>query len=318
MRLSRHVIASGALVDQVAAGLAGFELFRHHAFRFSSYDPVVFGHAVRFRSHFQLGAPVINDLHNGFGRRFSAPGDHWSPILASLTLAYWMNYRACDTPGRRLLQLAGHLVTHPLGSLRPLVSPRLKIDGLPCPAGACCLLPTLSAITLAVIPWLGRPLVGAFPVSAGSAQFRGTIGLGAAGVMLALAVLLMPKFGFSAAFRGWVYFRNAQVQAAAAADAAVPPGAEVDAEDKLEPQLPAGDTVPLGDGDGDTPLAAAFRVVANVSQRQDTFNNIGEQRQRVLLLRRGGYRIIFERDGYLVLHRGGLLAGHGSYKEAAR
>jgi hypothetical protein len=61
----------------------------------------------------------------------------------------------------------------------------------------------------------------------------------------------------------------------------------------------------LWDGDGATPPLAASWVLANVSQPTSTFNNIGEQRERVMFLRRNGYKIVFQRDGYLVLHRGG-------------
>ncbi len=149
----------------------------------------------------------------------------------------------------------------------------------------------------------------------GQAESRlsSNIAFGAAEVVLVLAVLLVPKFGFSAAFQPTFYHRNAQIQAAAAAVALVPAGVLVEATDQVGPQLSARDTVWLWDGDGHTPPLAASWVIANVSQRQDSFNTIGEQRQRVTLLRRSGYKIVFERDGYMVLHRGGLPAGHEKF-----
>jgi hypothetical protein len=46
-------------------------------------------------------------------------------------------------------------------------------------------------------------------------------------------------------------------------------------------------------------------VVADVAKREFTFASRGQQIRRVALLRRSGYRVVFSRDGYLVLHRSG-------------
>ena len=106
------------------------------------------------------------------------------------------------------------------------------------------------------------------------------------------------------------------MKAAAAADAVVPSGVTVEAVNDLGPQLSGRDTVLLWDGDGGTPPMAAPWVVANIRQRQFTFRSVGEQRQRVAFLEHNGYRVVFRRDGYLVLHRAGSRVGAAS-KETA-
>jgi hypothetical protein len=128
--------------------------------------------------------------------------------------------------------------------------------------------------------------------------------------MCAVAVFLVPHFAFGAAFHPSFYRRDAQMRAAAAAVAVVPSGVTVQAANFLGPQLSARDTVLLWDGDGSTlPLGAPW-VVANVRQVQFTFRGgLREQRQRVAFLEQNGYRVVFRRDGYLVLHRVGSRGG---------
>jgi hypothetical protein len=45
---------------------------------------------------------------------------------------------------------------------------------------------------------------------------------------------------------------------------------------------------------------------------------VRDQAARVRLLERDGYRIVFERDGYVVLHQGPGSAGHRKIKAAVR
>ena len=68
------------------------------------------------------------------------------------------------------------------------------------------------------------------------------------------------------------------------------------------PQPSARDTVLLWDSDDSSPLRPPW-VVADVAKREFTFASRGQQIRRVALLKRGGYQIVFSRDGYLVLHR---------------
>jgi hypothetical protein len=75
----------------------------------------------------------------------------------------------------------------------------------------------------------------------------------------------------------------------------------------------------LWDGDGSTPPLGAPWVVANTAKLQFTFRSVREQRQRVALLERSGYKVVFQRLGYIVLHRGGPAStGTARAKEANR
>ena len=57
-------------------------------------------------------------------------------------------------------------------------------------------------------------------------------------------------------------------------------------------------------------------MVANTRRLQFTFRSVREQRQRVALLEHDGYRVVFRRDGYLVLHRASSQSA-GAGKESA-
>src|SRR5215813_7424548 len=164
-----------------------------------------------------------------------------------------------------------------------------------------------------------REAKGADPPASRARWFAGpwSVGLACAAAMCAVAVFLVPHFAFGPALHPSFYQRDAQAKAAAAADAVVPAGVTVAAADNLGPQLSARDTVLLWDGDGDTPPLGAPWVVANVSQPQFTFTGVREQRQRVALLERDGYKVVFQSHGYVVLHRGGQPSRTAGSKESA-
>lgn len=143
---------------------------------------------------------------------------------------------------------------------------------------------------------------------------RATLGSGTAAVacavaLAATAVLLVPRFALGAALHPSFYQQSSSVQAAAAADAAVPGGVTVEAMNHLGPQLSARDTVLIWDA---RHLEWAPWVVASVTRHEFTFSSLAEQRRRVRLLERNGYRVVFNREGYLVLHRTGARAGAGT------
>jgi uncharacterized membrane protein len=268
------------------------------------------------------------------------------PAFGGRSGYYW----AYTALGRDASQALAHLVTHP-GSLRLLVTPRVKLETVLWLLGAFCFLPLLSPITLAAVPLLAERMLAnlspfwwgtsyqynAFLViilvcaavdgaarldrawqarhqrageggeapAAGQpgAPRAGAVGLACAAAMCAVAVILVPHFAFGAALRTSFFQRNAQAKAAAAADAVVPSGVTVQAVNNLGPQLSARDTVLLWDGDGSTPPLGSAWVVANIRRPQFTFASVRDQRQRVALLERHGYRVVFQRGGYLVLHR---------------
>jgi uncharacterized membrane protein len=143
-----------------------------------------------------------------------------------------------------------------------------------------------------------------------------SVALACSVALCAVAVFLVPRFAFGAALHPSFYHRDALEKAAAAADAVVPSGVTVQAVDNLGPQLSARDTVLLWDGDGHTPPLGAPWVVANTAKPQFTFASVREQRRRVALLERSGYKVVFAREGYIVLHRTGPATGVGNSREA--
>jgi hypothetical protein len=103
------------------------------------------------------------------------------------------------------------------------------------------------------------------------------------------------------------------MKAAIAAGAVMPDGVTVDAVDCLGPQLSARDTVLWWVAGGGT---AAPWVVADIETPQFTCKSATEQKQHVALLERSGCQVVFRREGYIVLHRGGS-GGSVSSKEAS-
>jgi uncharacterized membrane protein len=132
----------------------------------------------------------------------------------------------------------------------------------------------------------------------------GQVGLACALAMCVVGVCLVPVFAFGAALHPAFYYRDAQMRAAAAADAHVPDGVVVEAANQLGPQLSARDTVLLWNGVGQSPLRPPW-VVADTARRQLSFRSLQQQRERVAYLERTGYQVVFQQRGYVVLHRGG-------------
>jgi len=287
------------------------------------------------------------------------------PAFGGRSDYYWA-YTALGANGQ---QAVGHLVTHPLSSLKLLITPRVKLVTMLWLFGAFCFLPLRSPIALATIPLLlermmanlfGNWWVTSYQYNAylvvilacaavdGAARldrsllFRrylaggragqlespeaaaadgqdtgrvpeprpgrgtpGTVALGCAAAMCAVAVFLVPRFAFGPALHPSFYRRTPAANVEAAAAAAVPSGVVVAATNFVGPALSSRDTVLLWDGDGGTPPLGAPWVVANIRARQFTFRSVLEQKQRVALLERSGYRVVFRRRGYIVLHRSG-------------
>jgi len=253
------------------------------------------------------------------------------PIFGGRSDYYW----AYTALGSNASQAAWHLITHPGSALTLLVTPRIKLFTMLWLFGAFCFLPLRSPISLAVVPLLLERMLGSvFPnwwvtgfqynaflvvvlvcaAADGAARLErspslarwrsgGTVGLACAAAMCAVALFLVPHFAFKNAFHPSFYQRDARMNAAAAADAHVPDGVTVEAVDHLGPQLSARDTVLLWDGYGSSPLFPPW-VVADVAKREFTFATRAQQVKRVALLERSGYRVVFKRRGYIVLHRG--------------
>ena len=265
------------------------------------------------------------------------------PAFGGRSGYYW----AYTALGRNAGQAAWHLVSHPVSSLQLLVTPRVKLVTMAWLFGAFCFLPLRSPISLATVPLLLERMLGSvFPAWWGTAdQYNaflvvvlvcaavdgaarlgrspllsrwgsGTVALACAAAMCAVAVCLVPLFGFGPVFSPRFFHLNARMKAANAAVAAVPDGVTVEAVNHLGPQLSARDTVLLWDGDGSSPLRPPW-VVADVAKRVFTFASREQQIRRVALLKRSGYQIVFHRDGYLVLHRSGARRSASASQQGA-
>ena len=82
------------------------------------------------------------------------------PAFGGRSGYYW----AYGALGGNVPQVLGHIVIHPLSSLRMLVTPRVKLDTMLWLFGAFCFLPLRSPITLAAVPLLlERMLDSKFP-----------------------------------------------------------------------------------------------------------------------------------------------------------
>jgi uncharacterized membrane protein len=257
------------------------------------------------------------------------------PAFGGRASFYW----AYQALGPGIPQAAAHLITHPIGSLRLLITPRVKLYTMLWLFGAFCFLPLRSPMALAAIPLLlERMLADIFPAWWGTAyQYNAFIvvvlvcaavdgaarldrgmarrraaapdaarpwpvALGCAAAMCAVGLILVPRFAFGPALNPSFYQRDAKMKAAAAADAVVPSGVTVAAADNLGPQLSARDTVLLWDGER-PPMLSVSWVVATDSGPQFTFRGAQAQKRRVALLEHDGYQVVFDRDGFLVLHR---------------
>jgi uncharacterized membrane protein len=257
--------------------------------------------------------------------------------------SYYWSYSAL---GSSVPQVGLHLLTHPVSSLHLLITPQVKLHTMLWLLAMFCFLPLLSPLSLAVVPLLLERMLGAkFPAwwsvhyqynaylviilacaavdgaarlgrwaawarqraGSGSGGPGTAIALACAAAMCAVAVLLVPRFALGDALHRAFYHRSARMTAAAAAVAAVPSGVTVEAAGSAGPHLSSRDTVLLWDGEH-APLWAPW-VLADVARGEFTFGSVQAQQQRVALLRRHGYQVVFERRGYLVLHRASGPAG---------
>jgi uncharacterized membrane protein len=145
----------------------------------------------------------------------------------------------------------------------------------------------------------------------------GVVGLALCVAILAIniiAIFAIPKSPLKQIFRPSFYEQTARTKAAAAAVNTVPSGVVVEAANDVGPQLSSRDTVLLWDGER-PPLGAPW-VVADVQLRVMTFSeSLQAQVRRVNLLLHDGYKIVYQRDGFIVLHRvRGHFAGVNSLK----
>jgi hypothetical protein len=139
------------------------------------------------------------------------------------------------------------------------------------------------------------------PVEKGRGVRSGVVAVGCCVAIVAATLFTLPRFALGEALHANFYVPTPAGQAAAAADAVVPTGVPVQAATDVAAELSSRDTV-LGWGWQQPALGSAW-VVADVQRHLMTFTSVLAQRERVALLIHNGYKIVFERDGFVVLHR---------------
>ncbi|ETK31600.1 DUF2079 domain-containing protein [Microbispora sp. ATCC PTA-5024] len=240
-------------------------------------------------------------------------------------------YWAYDQIGRTPGAIVGTLFGDPLHVLSMLVSPQVKIDTwafLLWPALFTCLLSPLtlmavpqilervlsdrwmwwgteyhhSAFTVAVllcagvdgaarlVRWLRRRNAPVDPRTAGGAWALG---------VCVVALTLVPRFPFDQLIRPEFYERHPDVVAAEQAIREVPDGVVVEAVNHIGPRLSGRDTVLLWN---DRPPVAQW-IVADEARGAYPWPSPDRQRERVEELKAMGYEVVFDREGYVVLHR---------------
>jgi uncharacterized membrane protein len=134
----------------------------------------------------------------------------------------------------------------------------------------------------------------------------GAVALTCCAAIFAATVYAVPDFPLGQALHAQFYRQTKRSLAAAAADSRVPSGVLVEAANDLGPELSSRDTVLLWDGE-QAPLGSPW-IVADIQRHEMTFAGVRAQRARVTLLLSSGYKIVFSRDGFLVLHHAGVAA----------
>jgi uncharacterized membrane protein len=241
--------------------------------------------------------------------------------------------------GANAQQAIGYMFTHPLATLKILVTPGVKVSTYLWLFAPFLFLSLLSPAVIPVIPLLLERMLGVkFPgwwglsahynsylvialiVAAvdGAARLdrwvkkarlsgrlaSGAIALTLTGVMAAAAIAVVPRFPLAQMFSPSFYHRTADENVAAQAAAAVPSGVTVAAMNHVGPQLTARDTVLMWDGAA-TPVFPPW-VLASVTKVEFGFHTTADQVKRVQLLEAHGYKVVFDKGGYIVLHAPGV------------
>jgi uncharacterized membrane protein len=209
---------------------------------------------------------------------------------------------------------AAVLPAQPGSSVRPAAGAVTEVAVAPVPA-VLATAPAGAVADPAREPAAAAP-TGAAPGVRGPGLNAGVIGLALCAVVLAInivAIFAIPKSPLKQMLQPAFYEQTARTRAATAAVNTVPNGVVVEAANDVGPELSSRDTVLLWDGER-KPLGAPW-VVADVQLHVMTFADVTAQVQRVDLLLHSGYKIVFQRDGFIVLHRvRGHFAGVNSLK----
>jgi uncharacterized membrane protein len=250
------------------------------------------------------------------------------PAFGGSASFYW----AYSQLGGTVAGAAWHVVTHPLQTLRILVTPRVKVSTMLSLAAPLAFVPLASPMVVAAVPLLlERMLATGFPAwwtadyhydafivmililaavdgaarlqRLAHAHLRATRRVPLAWVWAAAAcaaaAAAFPASPLGQLLHPTYYTVNARVRAAAAAVSAVPDGALVEAADYIGPRLSGRAQVLLLDG---TPRWAPWAVV-DTRGLDFPFCSPAQQAALAGYLEAHGYTQVFSSDGYVVLHR---------------
>ncbi|GGQ34338.1 hypothetical protein GCM10010187_59310 [Actinomadura coerulea] len=245
-------------------------------------------------------------------------------------------YWAYGALGPDLPHAAMHAVTHPWDVVRVLGDPPQKLLTMALLLLPLIFLPLASPLTLTAVPLLAERMLAsrfsnwwephyhynAFIVAVlvlaaadGAARLRGRARFARARFargrfpgrlpsaapmagILAVTVACLPFFAYRHLADPALWRPNERARAASAAVARVPDGALVEAANGLGPALTSRARVLLWD---DRSHGAPW-VIAQVERLEFPFGSPAEQRRRVEALKAEGYREVFRKDGYVVLH----------------
>ncbi|GAA4228602.1 DUF2079 domain-containing protein [Actinomadura meridiana] len=236
-------------------------------------------------------------------------------------------YWAYGSLGPDLPHAAVHALTHPWDAVAVLGTPPQKVLTMALVVLPLLLLPLASPLTLTALPLLTERMLNsrfsnwwephyhynAFIIAVlilgavdGATRLRGKVSalkrrpsaLPVAAVLVAM-VVCVPFFAYRHLADPALWAPNERARAASAAAATIPDGALVEAANGVGPALTARARVLLWD----ERARGAPWVVAYVGRLEFPFPSVAVQRRRVEELAAGGYREVFRRDGYVVLHR---------------
>lgn len=236
------------------------------------------------------------------------------PFFGGRSDFYWRYPELGDGP----VSAAVHVLTHPLQTFALFGSPSEKLVTigllLLVVLGACLLsplallsLPLLAERLLATYPhWWGVPYhynaflaIPLFLAAVdGAARFGPRIRLGWAASVLVVGVVTVPFFAYGEVARAQLN-PPAWLPAAKRALASVPPGERVSAVQSLGANLTGRNPVLLWSAE---PHDAPW-VVGHTRWLTTPFTSLEEQRAEVERLKARGYTVVFEQDGFFVLHR---------------
>ncbi|HKE49872.1 MAG TPA: DUF2079 domain-containing protein [Actinomycetes bacterium] len=236
---------------------------------------------------------------------------------------YWMYDQLGSGPAEAL----GHIIVHPLDTISIVLHPSTKLSTLAWLFGMLGFAALGSPLVLMTLPLLAERMFSSNPnhwniehhydaflwpillfaamdTVARLSRRRGWPGLPrgwAVATLAAIVLVSMFRFPLGDQFTGQAWRLGEREWAAAAAVALIPDGVTVEADNRLGPHLTTRTTVLLLD---QTPRGADW-VIVDTEKRSFPFDSVAEQLDRLAMARAEGFDVVFDRSGFVVLHRGG-------------